>query len=331
MSRIRTIKPEFWTSEQVMECSPLARLLFIGMWNFCDDQGVHPASSKTLKAEIFPADDITIDAISNLVSELIKQRLVMEFENNFKKYWYVTGWKHQLIKNPSTPKYPAPPKEYSASPTPVLPQSYPSPTVGVPPVREGKGREGIVREEIEDTSTDVDEEASSAIKVTDDNARYDVTDVAAAASSQSNHDSVVIRMPVRNQQSVMTTKKSKKIKAYDSIDNALSPYREIYEAYNEDLPMLVEVMADKQSRRELIDLAWNSNLIGPSIENFRVYFRYIRDHCKFITMRPEDRPKTDKYKGLFKPKFDWIMNPENVVKIIEGTYEDQKPLGVRYG
>lgn len=41
MARIRTIKPEFWTAEQVMELSRDARLLFIGMWNFCDDAGVH--------------------------------------------------------------------------------------------------------------------------------------------------------------------------------------------------------------------------------------------------------------------------------------------------
>jgi len=34
MARIRTIKPEFWTAEQVMELSRDARLLFIGMWNF---------------------------------------------------------------------------------------------------------------------------------------------------------------------------------------------------------------------------------------------------------------------------------------------------------
>jgi hypothetical protein len=49
MARIRTVKPEFWTSEQVMNCSRDARLLFIGMWNFCDDGGNHPASAKTLK------------------------------------------------------------------------------------------------------------------------------------------------------------------------------------------------------------------------------------------------------------------------------------------
>lgn len=37
MPRIRTIKPEYWTSEQVLDLSIPARLAFIGLWNFCDD------------------------------------------------------------------------------------------------------------------------------------------------------------------------------------------------------------------------------------------------------------------------------------------------------
>lgn len=111
MSRIRSIKPEFWTSEQVMECSPLARLLFVGLWNFCDDNGVHPASCKTLKAEIFPADDITSQAVGALVAELIAQGLLAEFEHEGKRYWFVTGWHHQKIDRPSPAKYPLPPKQ----------------------------------------------------------------------------------------------------------------------------------------------------------------------------------------------------------------------------
>ncbi len=68
MSRIRTVKPEFWTSEQVISCSPLSRLLFIGLWNFCDDNGVHPASYVRIKTEVFPADNINIDGIENCIS-----------------------------------------------------------------------------------------------------------------------------------------------------------------------------------------------------------------------------------------------------------------------
>ena len=82
MARIRTIKPEFWTAEQIMECSPNARLLFIGMWNFCDDAGIHPASCKTLKAEVFPSDDITASEIGTLVAELEGQGLIEITKNS---------------------------------------------------------------------------------------------------------------------------------------------------------------------------------------------------------------------------------------------------------
>lgn len=107
MARIRSVKPEFWTAEQVMECSPMARLLFIGMWNFCDDGGNHPASAKTLKAEVFPADDITSSSIQELVNELVSNGLIFEYEAAGKRYWHVTGWHHQKIEKPNF-KHPKP-------------------------------------------------------------------------------------------------------------------------------------------------------------------------------------------------------------------------------
>ena len=108
MARIRTIKPEFFTSEQVMEISPLSRLLFIGIWPFCDDHGVHVASTKTLKAEVFPADDISLSDIDDLMAELFSQRLVVEYSANGRNYWHVTGWeRHQKIDKPNY-KHPFP-------------------------------------------------------------------------------------------------------------------------------------------------------------------------------------------------------------------------------
>lgn len=109
MARIRTIKPEFWTSTQVVECSPSARLLFIGAWNFCDDAGVHPADCRRLKMEVFPGDSITVDAVQVLVSELLAVGLLNEYEVNRQKFWEVTGWRHQKIDKP-TYKHPKNPK-----------------------------------------------------------------------------------------------------------------------------------------------------------------------------------------------------------------------------
>lgn len=107
MARIRTVKPEFFTSEQVAECSTNARLLFVGMWCFCDDQGVHPASTARLKMEVFPADDFTKEQVADMVAELVAHDLLQEYEVEGQKYWLVTGWKHQKIDKPSK-KYPLP-------------------------------------------------------------------------------------------------------------------------------------------------------------------------------------------------------------------------------
>lgn len=53
MARIRTVKPEFWTDEKVVECSISARLLFIGLFNFADDKGCLERSPKRIKMQVF--------------------------------------------------------------------------------------------------------------------------------------------------------------------------------------------------------------------------------------------------------------------------------------
>jgi hypothetical protein len=115
MARIRSLKPEFWTSEQIVECSTNARLMFIGMWTFSDDAGVHKASLMRLKMEIFPSDPFDTDTISRLVGELIDAGLVEEYEVEGSPYWQVTGWvKHQRIDQP-TYRYPIPSGSVPAS------------------------------------------------------------------------------------------------------------------------------------------------------------------------------------------------------------------------
>jgi hypothetical protein len=102
MARIRSVKPEYWTSEQVMNMSRDARLLFIGLWTFCDDNGIHPASAISLKAEVFPGDDISADQVMSLVDEMIEQGLVEEYDVEDRRYWRVTGWRrHQRIDQPT--------------------------------------------------------------------------------------------------------------------------------------------------------------------------------------------------------------------------------------
>jgi len=122
MARIRTTKPEFWTSEQITECSVNARLMFLGMWNFCDDEGRHVASTKRLKMEVYPGDGFTDKQIRTWMNELIAQGLVLEYDVNpdddksqVVSYWQVTGWHHQKISHPQESKIPGPFHERSVN------------------------------------------------------------------------------------------------------------------------------------------------------------------------------------------------------------------------
>ncbi len=113
MARIRTIKPEFWTDEKVVELSFPARLLFIGLWNFADDAGRLVHSPKRMKMQIFPSDSVEIE---KLVQELVDQELVEIYTvGKDSILWIPTFLEHQKIDRPTPSKLPASPRENSSS------------------------------------------------------------------------------------------------------------------------------------------------------------------------------------------------------------------------
>lgn len=60
-------------------CSPLARLLFIGILHHCDYSNLITTSHRKLKATILPYDDCNIDSLFN---ELTENQLVSYPELN---------------------------------------------------------------------------------------------------------------------------------------------------------------------------------------------------------------------------------------------------------
>jgi len=74
MARIRTIKPDFFTSEDIVEISPLARLLYIAIWCEADREGRLEWKPKTFKLRYLPADNVDIMA---LCEEIIQRGLVV--------------------------------------------------------------------------------------------------------------------------------------------------------------------------------------------------------------------------------------------------------------
>lgn len=131
MSKIRTIKPEFWTSEDVVKCDLAARLFFIGLWSFCDDAGVFKWSPLSLKMLIFPNDQV--DTVA-LLAELEAAGLIRKFDREDQSYGIIVSFaKHQKIDQryfrailpefKPKPEEPPPPDEAPPNPAATPPEN----------------------------------------------------------------------------------------------------------------------------------------------------------------------------------------------------------------
>lgn len=100
MSRIRSVHPGLWTDERFVSASPMARLLFMGIWNECDDLGSFEWAPLKLKMRLLPADNA--DA-SVLLSELIEAGSVLKYEVGGKSYGAVRNFcQYQRPKKPNS-------------------------------------------------------------------------------------------------------------------------------------------------------------------------------------------------------------------------------------
>src|SRR3546814_14876688 len=70
MARIRTIKPEFWTSETIAALPIRTRLTFIGLWTYVDDNGVGFGNETLIVAELFPLEDDPPDTLAHVSREI---------------------------------------------------------------------------------------------------------------------------------------------------------------------------------------------------------------------------------------------------------------------
>lgn len=117
MPRIRTIKPEFFTSDTVSELSLRARLTWIGLWTYCDDYGRCRDNAKLIKAAVWALDDVTLRDIERDVLELQRAGLVQRYVVDGKNYMQVTSWsEHQKVSHPTASKIPEPSSGFSGPP-----------------------------------------------------------------------------------------------------------------------------------------------------------------------------------------------------------------------
>lgn len=106
--RIRTIKPEFWTSADIAGLpDDTHRLLFIGLWNYVDDEGRGVDDPRLIKAALFPLSDVIRPA--DIDTMLWRLPSVFRYSSSERRYLAITTWsQHQTISHPRPSKYPDP-------------------------------------------------------------------------------------------------------------------------------------------------------------------------------------------------------------------------------
>ncbi|MBX3502024.1 MAG: hypothetical protein KF889_21490 [Alphaproteobacteria bacterium] len=136
MPRARLIPPEFWTTEAVVDCAPMARLLLLGLSNFADDFGVLPLRPRTLRLQVFPGDALDDEAVRLLIEELAARGLVRRYTVEDVEYLSIVDWAvHQRVGKRARRRYPAPhhgephsnpsqgPEPVAAEPPPPAPEA----------------------------------------------------------------------------------------------------------------------------------------------------------------------------------------------------------------
>jgi len=105
MPRKRMIDWTFWEDEEIAGWTERARLFYIGLWNFADDDGRFRAKPKLLRSNIFPYEEVDIEKLMEETKSKIQY-----YESGGQKYgWLKNFRKHQIINHPTDSKLPAPP------------------------------------------------------------------------------------------------------------------------------------------------------------------------------------------------------------------------------
>lgn len=134
MARIRSIKPEFFTSADIVALTPLARLFYVSLWCEADREGRLNWNIKTLKMRYFPADECCIEQLSG---ELIRSGLIAIYERDGRAYCNIPAFKkHQVINNRESDSVIPPPEDSRVKAASARVQGEGKEG------REGKGKEG---------------------------------------------------------------------------------------------------------------------------------------------------------------------------------------------
>lgn len=110
VARIRTIKPHFFRSYDVAALSYRARLTWVGLWTYVDDEGRGRDDARIIKGELWALeDDVTWQDVERDLTELSRSAHVTRYTVDGRDYLAIPTWlEHQVISRPTKSKFPEP-------------------------------------------------------------------------------------------------------------------------------------------------------------------------------------------------------------------------------
>lgn len=158
MARIRTIKPDFFTSLTIADLPLSTRLTFIGLWCYVDDNGVGIDEARLIRASVWPLDESPeiLQRTREDLRRLQEALLVTRYTVSGRPLLAIKSWsEHQKISHPGKPRFPGPeqadhpnntpPNQGKPNPPETL-QSPPEPLRSVPEIlapEQGTGNRDI--------------------------------------------------------------------------------------------------------------------------------------------------------------------------------------------
>jgi len=102
--RIRSIRPEFWRSEDVKKHPRDVRLLFVGLWSYVDDNGVGVDDYRQIASDLFPLEDDPVEVreyVRDGLATLSRGLQIVRFGVDGKRFIFIPKWDtHQKIDRP---------------------------------------------------------------------------------------------------------------------------------------------------------------------------------------------------------------------------------------
>jgi hypothetical protein len=108
MARKRMVHPDIWTDSKFLSLkNDEARLLFIGLMNFANDEGIFQNNIITIKAQVLPLSNTKLALIEGYISNMLELKLLEKGQdiNGTKLLRYKNWHTYQKINHATPSKY----------------------------------------------------------------------------------------------------------------------------------------------------------------------------------------------------------------------------------